>query len=67
LVNFDTPASPSDGGNLKNLVKGSIERGIEFRKKFKLKKWQVSGQGLEQSFWDKAYGVKDFQVIMVDG
>jgi hypothetical protein len=50
-----------------DLVKGSIERGIEFRKRFRLKKWQVSGQGLEQSFWDKTYGIKNFQVVMVDG
>lgn len=49
------------------MVKGSIERGIEYRKKFRLKKWQVNGQGLEQKFWDKTYGVKDFLVIMVDG
>jgi hypothetical protein len=46
-------ASPTDGENSKDLVKGSIERGIEFRKRFRLKKWQFSGQGLEQSFWDK--------------
>lgn len=67
MVNFDNPDSPSGGENLKDLVKGSIERGIEFRKRFRLKKWQVSGQGLEQSFWDKTYGIKNFQVVMVDG
>ncbi len=52
---------------MKDLVKGSIERGIEFRKRFRLKKWQVSGQRLEQSFWYKTYDIKNFQVVMVDG
>ena len=67
MVNFDTPDSSSGGENLKDLVKGSIERGIEFRKRFRLKKWQVSGQGLEQSYWNMINDIKNFQVVMDDG